>query len=104
MNVNQLVHSQVCSKPMELNVKSRNEDKEKGMLKFWECDEPHLLRVCPHNRRSVQHIQVVHEATTVNDLIRNIPRISVTLEDTEEEHQSTMIEREGIIFKQLDSI
>jgi len=58
------------------------------------------LRGCPHNPISVQNIQEIHEATTVYDIARNIPRISAALEDRQAEHQSTMIEIEGIISNQ----
>lgn len=86
MNVYQQEHSQVGSKTMYLNVKRSNGDKEKGSLKSWGCGEPHLLRNYPHNLGFVQNIQDVYEATTVNELARNISRISVALEDRQVKH------------------
>ena len=41
---------------------------------------------------------MVHEATTVNDVARNIPKINVALEDIHAEHQYTISEVEGTIL------
>ena len=40
------------------------------------------------------------EATTVNDIARNIPTISATLQNRQAEHQDTMVEMEGKISDQ----
>ena len=50
--------------------------------------EPHLLRHCPHP--NILTVQVLREATTINDVARNIPKISATLEDRQVDQQSTM--------------
>lgn len=89
---------------MDLNVKRSNGDKEKGTLKCRGCDEPHLLRECPHNPRYVQNIQVSYETTIVNELLMNMPRIRIALEDRKSKNQYTMIEIEGIISNQPISI
>ena len=67
-------------------------------LKFWGCGEPHLLRDCPH--QNIQMIVRDREATTINDITRNIPTISVALENLQAEHQATMVEMEGKISDQ----
>jgi len=46
----------------------------------------------------IQNIQVVHEATIVNDMARRIPKINVALEDRKLKHQSTMIKIKGKIL------
>jgi predicted aspartyl protease len=46
----------------------------------------------------------IQEATIVEDMGRNIPRIYAVLEDHEAEHQSHMIEMEGKIINHLVSI
>jgi len=40
----------------------------------------------------------------MNDVARNIPRISAAIKDTHDEHQYTMFEIEGIILNQDVSI
>ena len=40
----------------------------------------------------------------MNDVAKNIPKISATLEESHVEHQSTMIEIEGTIWNQYVSI
>jgi len=71
---------------VDLNSKSIGGGKEKEPLKCWWFREPHSLRDYPHNPKSIQNIEIVHEATIVNVIARNIPRISVALEDREAEH------------------
>ena len=44
------------------------------------------------------------EATIVNDIARNIPTISVALENRQEEHQATMVEMEGKISDQIVTV
>jgi len=46
-----------------------------------------MLRNCLHNPKYIQNIQVIDDATIVNDITRNIPRLSVALEDRQAEHQ-----------------
>ena len=40
------------------------------------------------------------EATTVNDIARNIPTVNAALENRQAEHQATMVEMEGNISDQ----
>lgn len=89
---------------MDINNKKSIGGKERETLKCWGCREAHLLRGFSHNPRSIQNIQVAHEATTVNDVSRNIPKISIVLEERYVEHQSTMIEMERTISNQCVSI
>ena len=70
-----------------------NIDKE---VKCWGCNRPQLYQICPHNpNKKMAPINMVHEASTVNEIARNIPRINATLEDRHADHQSTMLEVEG---------
>ena len=43
---------------------------------------------------------MLRETTIVNNIARNIPRTSAVLEYFQDEHQSTMIEIEGMIAEQ----
>ena len=70
--------------------------------KFWGCGEPHLLRDCPH--RNIQMIVRDREATTENDIARNIPTIHAALDNRQAQHQATMVEMEGKIFDKFVSI
>ena len=40
-------------------------------------------------------INMIQEDSTVNDIAMNIPRINVSLEDRQVDHQSAMLEVEG---------
>ena len=99
---NQTAQSQTRSKQMNGNNKRDGTVKMREHLKCWGCGEPHLLRDFPH--RNIQATQVLREATTVNGVARNIPKISTALEDRQEEHQSTMVEVEGMIADQSISV
>ena len=54
----------------------------------------------PHREDKMKIMKKIQEATTVEDMGRIIPRIYVSLEDCQEEHQSHMIELEGKIINQ----
>ena len=49
-------------------------------------------------------INMLEEASMVNDVARNIPIINATLEDRKADHQSTMLEVEGKILNTTVSI
>jgi hypothetical protein len=45
-------------------------------------------------------VQTIQEATTVGELARSTPKISATLENRQEDHQTSMVEIEGMIHNQ----
>ena len=66
---------------------------------------PHLYRNLPHNpNRKITTWNVLQEDSTINDVARNVPRIKVSLEDQQADHQSTMLEVEGKILNTIVSI
>ena len=90
----QTAQSQVGSKQLDGDNKKEGTIKMREALKCWGCGEPHLLRGCSH--RNIQMIMRDREATTMNDIARNIPTISEALENLQAEHQA-MVEMEGKI-------
>ena len=88
----------MASKQLDGDNKKEGTVKMREPLKCWGCGEPHLLRDCPH--RNIQMIMRDREATTVNDIARNIPTISAALENRQADHQATMVEMEGKISDQ----
>ena len=51
-------------------------------IKCWGCNGPHLYINCPHNpTKKMAPVNMLQEASTVNDIARNIPRINASLED-----------------------
>ena len=74
-------------------------------IKCWGCNGPHLYKNCPHNpNKKMAPISMLQEASIVNDIAKNIPRISVALEDKQADHQSTMLEVESKISNTSVSI
>jgi len=53
-------------------------DSTRPLIKFWGCNENYLWRYSPQNHLNRKEtINNILEASTTNDVARNIPRISV---------------------------
>eukprot|EP00253_Pinus_taeda_P019525 PITA_19525 len=65
-------------------------------VQCWRCGGPHYVKNCPQHK-AVDQISQIHEASTVGDVARSVPRINVALEDRQAEYQPTMVEFEGKI-------
>jgi hypothetical protein len=83
-------------------VKTNNPKKEP--LKCWGCGEEHLPRDCPHRKQNSQKFYNIQEATTVNDVARSVPQIYAALDNNQADHQASVVEIEGMIFKHLVSV
>jgi hypothetical protein len=67
-------------------------DNAREPLKCWGCGEPHLLINCPFRNVPNKTIQNIQEASRVEDIGKNIHRISASLDDRKANHQSTIVE------------
>eukprot|EP00253_Pinus_taeda_P017798 PITA_17798 len=65
-------------------------------VQCWGCGGPHYVKNCPQ-RKGTDQISQIHEASTVGDVARSIPRINAALEDRQAEYQPSMVEFEGNI-------
>jgi hypothetical protein len=63
-----------------------------------------MYKYFPHREDKMRTLHNIQEATTVEDMGKNIPRIYAALEDRQAEHQSHMIEVEGKIINHPISI
>ena len=69
------------------------------------CNGPRVYYNCTYkHEENVQNVNNPQEASIVNDVVSNIPQIYVSLEDHEEDHQSTMHKFEGKIIDIVVSI
>ena len=59
-----------------------------------------MCRNCLHENGNVRQVHKIQGVETVVQVARTIPRIYATLEDLQEDHQSTMVEVEGKIVEQ----
>ena len=74
-------------------------------IKYWGCNGLHLYRNCPHNpNRKMAPLNMLQEASIVNDITNNIPIINASLEYQHEDHQSTILDVEGKILNTHVSI
>ena len=63
-----------------------------------------MRRNCPLENGYVRQVHNIHGAETMGQVARTVPRIYATLEDCQEDHQSTVVEVEGKIVEQPVSI
>ena len=63
-----------------------------------------MLRNCLHHNGNVSQVHNIQESEIVGQVSRTIPIIYATLEDRQEDHQSTVVEVEGNIVKLSVSI
>eukprot|EP00253_Pinus_taeda_P011854 PITA_11854 len=88
------------AKPSESRVSEPNARSEiegtRPPVQCWGCGGPHYVKNCPQ-RKGVDQISQIHEASTVGDVARSVPRINAALEDWQAEYQPTMVEFEGKI-------
>eukprot|EP00253_Pinus_taeda_P001689 PITA_01689 len=83
-------------KASEQQVRLDNEGTTRPPLQCWGCGGPHYIKNCPQ-RKGAEQLSQIHEASTVGEVGRSVPRINAALEDRQAEYQPTMVEFEGKI-------
>jgi len=63
-----------------------------------------MLRDFPHIQHDIMKNYHVQEASTVNDVARSVPRIYIVVENQQAYHQDFVVDMEGIVAMQLNSI
>ena len=76
----------------------------KGPLKCWKCEGPHLRRYYPLENESARPAYNIQGAEIVGQVARAVPRIYAALEDCQADHQSIVVEVAGNIVEQSISI
>ena len=61
--------------------KPKDPQQNKGPLKCWKCEGPHLLRYCPLENENARLAYNIQEAEMVGQVARVVPRIYAALED-----------------------
>eukprot|EP00253_Pinus_taeda_P012349 PITA_12349 len=84
------------SKVSEQQSRLDSENAARPPVQCWGCGGPHYIKNSPQ-RKGAEQLSQVHEASTVGEVGRSIPRINVALEDRQAEYQPTMVEFEGKI-------
>eukprot|EP00253_Pinus_taeda_P018132 PITA_18132 len=84
------------SKVSEQQIRSDNEGTARPPVQCWGCGGPHYIKNCPQ-RKGTEQLSQIHEASTVGEVGRSVPRINAALEDRQAEYQPTMVEFEGKI-------
>eukprot|EP00253_Pinus_taeda_P020635 PITA_20635 len=89
------------TKPSESRIseppaRSDLEGMTKPPVQCWGFGGPHYVKNCPQ-RKGVDQISQIQEASTVGEVARSMPRINAALEDRQAEYQPSMVEFEGKI-------
>eukprot|EP00253_Pinus_taeda_P028245 PITA_28245 len=84
------------SKVSEQQPRLDNDGTTRPSVQCWGCGGPHYIKNCPQ-RKGTEQLSQIHEASTVGEVGRSIPKINAALEDRQAEYQPTMIEFEGKI-------
>eukprot|EP00253_Pinus_taeda_P019224 PITA_19224 len=84
------------SKVSEQQPKWDNDGIARPPVQCWGCGGPHYIKNYPQ-RKGTEQLSQIHEASTVGEVGRSIPRINAALEDRQAEYQPTMVEFEGKI-------
>eukprot|EP00253_Pinus_taeda_P014588 PITA_14588 len=71
-----------------------NEGTARPPVQCWGCGGPHYIKNCPQ-RKGAEQLSQIHEASTVGEVGRSIPKINAALEDRQTEYQPTMVEFEA---------
>eukprot|EP00253_Pinus_taeda_P025149 PITA_25149 len=82
------------SRVSEQPVRPESEGMTKPPVQSWGCGGPHYVKNCPQ-RKGTDQISQIHEASTVGDVARSVPRINAALEDCQAEYQPSMVEFEA---------
>eukprot|EP00253_Pinus_taeda_P030276 PITA_30276 len=84
------------SKVSEQHACLDNEGTIRPLVQCWGCGGPHYIKNCPQ-RKGTEQLSQIHEASTVGEVGRSVPRINAALKDRQAEYQPTMVELEGNI-------
>eukprot|EP00253_Pinus_taeda_P032829 PITA_32829 len=84
------------SKVSEQQTRLDSEGATRPPVQCWGCGGPHYIKNCPQ-RKGTEQLSQIHEASTVSEVGRSVPRINADLEDRQAEYQPTMVEFEGKI-------
>eukprot|EP00253_Pinus_taeda_P018663 PITA_18663 len=81
-------------KVSEQQARLDNEGTTRPSVQCWGCGGPHYIKNCPQ-RKGTEQLSQIHEASTVGEVGRSVPRINAALEDRQAEYQPTMVEFEA---------
>jgi len=71
---------------------------QKETVKCWECGGSHYYKYCP--LRGNNNVKTIQEATTVGEQARSTPKNNASLENRQVDHQTSIVEIEGMIHNQ----
>eukprot|EP00253_Pinus_taeda_P002305 PITA_02305 len=91
------------SKVSEHQPRLDSEGTARPPVQCWGCGGPHYIKNCTQ-RKGTEQLSQIHEASTLGEVGRSVPRINAALEDRQAEYQPTMVEFEGKISNLIISV
>jgi hypothetical protein len=95
--------SQSRNKPFG-STQGKTDNPKKEPLKCWGCGEENLLMDCPHRQSNIRRVYNIQESTTINYVARSMQCIYAALDNKQVDHQTSVVEMEGMIANHLVSI
>ena len=80
------------------------EKRLRGPIHHWGCGENHVLKYCPYKIGNHRGIHNIEEATIVEYMEKETPKIYGALDGNQANHQAIVVEVEGKIAKKTLSI
>ena len=80
---------------MPNNFVKNNEHKEP--VKCWECQGLHDAKYCLNRKENFSNMHTIQEVEIVGDVANEMLRINATLENRQVDHQTSMVEVQGMI-------
>jgi hypothetical protein len=78
------VYQQIQAAQSESKMEKSSSKRPRPPIKCWGCKGEHLYRDFPHKEDKMRIVHNLQEATTVENVGRNIPRIYASMEDRQE--------------------
>ena len=77
---------------------------QKEHVKCWECQGPHYANDCPNRKRNYNNVHTIKEEEIVGDVANEMPKINSALDNRQGDHQTSMVEIQGMIQNKHASI
>ena len=71
---------------------------------MWECQGQHYPKDYPNRKRNSSNVHTIQEEATVGNVTNAMPRINAALENQQADHQTSMVEIEGMLLNKPISI
>ena len=83
------------NEPVNIHSSYTKNIERKEPVKCWGCNGPPYASTFPNRKKTVSNIHTIQEEMIVGDLARTMPMINATLENMQEDYQTSIVQVEG---------